>query len=106
MEVADALYGVTMRGDGVTTVISQRLREHERARTARGGGRLLDDCRQGGRVRRGRCRCRAGGTAAATEQPQASWHEQDATQWWTATRDALADVVAQLADRRPSAPCA
>ncbi|ROR73964.1 chromosome segregation protein SMC [Bogoriella caseilytica] len=28
MEIADALYGVTMRGDGVTTVISQRL-EHE-----------------------------------------------------------------------------
>jgi chromosome segregation protein len=27
MEVADALYGVTMRGDGVTTVISQRLRQ-------------------------------------------------------------------------------
>ncbi len=27
MEVADALYGVTMRDDGVTTVISQRLRE-------------------------------------------------------------------------------
>lgn len=27
MEVADALYGVTMRGDGVTTVISQRLHE-------------------------------------------------------------------------------
>ncbi|HYP44379.1 MAG TPA: chromosome segregation protein SMC [Propionibacteriaceae bacterium] len=27
MEVADALYGVTMRGDGVSTVISQRLRE-------------------------------------------------------------------------------
>jgi chromosome segregation protein len=25
MEVADALYGVTMRGDGVSTVISQRL---------------------------------------------------------------------------------
>ena len=25
MEVGDALYGVTMRGDGVTTVISQRL---------------------------------------------------------------------------------
>ncbi len=33
----------------------------------------------------------------ATEQPRASWHEQDARQWWTATRDALADVVAQLA---------
>jgi chromosome segregation protein len=27
MEVADALYGVSMRGDGVTTVISQKLRE-------------------------------------------------------------------------------
>ncbi|WP_235737576.1 chromosome segregation SMC family protein [Nocardioides alcanivorans] len=31
MEVGDALYGVTMRGDGVTTVISQRLRETEHA---------------------------------------------------------------------------
>jgi len=31
MEVGDALYGVTMRGDGVTTVISQRLRESEPA---------------------------------------------------------------------------
>jgi chromosome segregation protein len=31
MEVADALYGVTMRGDGVTTVISQRLREDQPA---------------------------------------------------------------------------
>ncbi|WP_198947336.1 chromosome segregation protein SMC [Cellulosimicrobium sp. KWT-B] len=27
MEIADALYGVTMRGDGVTTVISQRMSE-------------------------------------------------------------------------------
>ncbi|WP_149359124.1 chromosome segregation protein SMC [Lolliginicoccus suaedae] len=26
MEIADALYGVTMRGDGITTVLSQRLR--------------------------------------------------------------------------------
>jgi chromosome segregation protein len=31
MEVADALYGVSMRGDGVTTVVSQRLREVERS---------------------------------------------------------------------------
>jgi chromosome segregation protein len=31
MEVADALYGVTMRGDGVTTVISQRIREDQPA---------------------------------------------------------------------------
>jgi chromosome segregation protein len=27
MEIADALYGVTMRDDGVSAVISQRLRE-------------------------------------------------------------------------------
>ncbi|MFN8194751.1 MAG: chromosome segregation protein SMC [Nocardioidaceae bacterium] len=31
MEVGDALYGVSMRGDGVSTVISQRLREAESA---------------------------------------------------------------------------
>ena len=31
MEVADALYGVSMRGDGVSTVISQRVREAELA---------------------------------------------------------------------------
>ena len=31
MEIADALYGVSMRGDGVSTVISQRLRTTEPA---------------------------------------------------------------------------
>jgi chromosome segregation protein len=31
MEVGDALYGVSMRGDGVSAVISQRLRESESA---------------------------------------------------------------------------
>jgi chromosome segregation protein len=31
MEVADALYGVSMRGDGITTVIGQRLREAQPA---------------------------------------------------------------------------
>jgi chromosome segregation protein len=31
MEVADALYGVSMRGDGVSAVISQRIREAETA---------------------------------------------------------------------------
>ncbi|HLR93911.1 MAG TPA: chromosome segregation protein SMC, partial [Jiangellaceae bacterium] len=31
MEIADALYGVSMRGDGVTAVISQRIREAESA---------------------------------------------------------------------------
>jgi len=29
MEIADALYGVTMRGDGVSEVISQRIRDTE-----------------------------------------------------------------------------
>jgi chromosome segregation protein len=31
MEVADTLYGISMRGDGVSTVVSQRLREPETA---------------------------------------------------------------------------
>ncbi|HZR49404.1 MAG TPA: chromosome segregation protein SMC [Streptosporangiaceae bacterium] len=31
MEAADALYGITMRGDGVSTVISQRTAEHQPA---------------------------------------------------------------------------
>ncbi len=31
MEVADTLYGISMRGDGVSTVVSQRLREPENA---------------------------------------------------------------------------
>jgi len=31
MEIADALYGVTMRGDGVTTVVSQRIRDVQTA---------------------------------------------------------------------------
>ncbi len=30
MEVADSLYGISMRGDGVSAVVSQRLRERER----------------------------------------------------------------------------
>jgi len=31
MEIADSLYGVSMRGDGVSSVVSQRLREREPA---------------------------------------------------------------------------
>ncbi|MGH3546309.1 MAG: AAA family ATPase, partial [Mycobacteriales bacterium] len=31
MEVADALYGVSMRGDGITQAVGQRLREVEPA---------------------------------------------------------------------------
>ena len=31
MEIADALYGISMRGDGVSAVVSQRLRELESA---------------------------------------------------------------------------
>ncbi|HEU5271897.1 MAG TPA: AAA family ATPase, partial [Jatrophihabitans sp.] len=37
MEVADALYGVSMRGDGITQVISQRLREPGEAELAPAG---------------------------------------------------------------------
>ena len=31
MEIADALYGVAMRGDGVTTLVSQRIRDVQSA---------------------------------------------------------------------------
>ena len=31
-----------------------------------------------------------------TERPHPAWHEQDAETWWTATRDAVADAVAQV----------
>ena len=41
MEIADALYGVTMRGDGVTQVISQRLRDAAERRPSRFGRRRL-----------------------------------------------------------------
>ena len=34
MEIADALYGVTMRGDGVTQVISQKIRSQENEKVA------------------------------------------------------------------------
>ena len=30
----------------------------------------------------------------ALDRPHASWHEQDAESWWTATRDAVAEAVA------------
>lgn len=33
-----------------------------------------------------------------TSSPHATWHEQDAEAWWTATRDAVAEVVAQAGD--------
>lgn len=34
----------------------------------------------------------------AMDQPRAGWHEQDAREWWAATRGALTDVIAQLDD--------
>jgi chromosome segregation protein len=37
MEVADALYGVTMRGDGISQVISQRLRTDESVESSAAG---------------------------------------------------------------------
>ena len=37
MEIADALYGVTMQGDGITQVISQKMRGQELAQLAATG---------------------------------------------------------------------
>jgi xylulokinase len=31
-------------------------------------------------------------------RPRASWHEQDAEEWWSATRDAVAAAVGALPD--------
>ena len=39
MEAADALYGISMQGDGVSSVVSQRLREPEPARRPLSNGR-------------------------------------------------------------------
>ena len=33
-----------------------------------------------------------------TDQPHPSWHEQDADEWWVATRDAVAEAVGSLDD--------
>lgn len=38
-------------------------------------------------------------------QPQPGRYEQDAEQWWSATRDAIADVVAQVGPQRISSLC-
>ena len=59
MEVGDALYGVTMRGDGVTPVISQRLREAEQQswserRTPSRSVRFEPDAAPGGLIWMGR----------------------------------------------------
>ncbi|RPA12597.1 chromosome segregation protein SMC [Gordonia sp. OPL2] len=54
MQVADALYGVSMRGDGITTVISQRLRGVD-IPVAKAGAVASDDAASSG-----------GGTAEAT----------------------------------------
>ncbi len=59
MQIADALYGVTMRGDGISTVVSQRLREGER-----------DGLGEGSRTRpRAGLRARAGVTPVASVTP-------------------------------------
>ncbi len=39
-----------------------------------------------------------------TRQPHPTWHEQDAQEWWTATRDAISNAVA-LADEPVRALC-
>jgi xylulokinase len=40
-----------------------------------------------------------------TRTPHAAWHEQDAGDWWTATRDAVADAVAQVDASQVQAIC-
>ncbi|MGV8965100.1 MAG: xylulokinase [Cellulomonas sp.] len=40
-----------------------------------------------------------GACPLSTSQPRAAWHEQDAEQWWAATRAAVAQAVAALPDR-------
>src|SRR6476469_749058 len=43
MEAADALYGVSMRGDGITQVISQRIRERPNPIVVGADARNVDD---------------------------------------------------------------
>jgi chromosome segregation protein len=43
MEIADALYGVSMQGDGITKVISQRLRNSAGEKIAEPGADILPD---------------------------------------------------------------
>lgn len=45
MEAADALYGVTMRGDGVSRVVSQRIAREDADRDSREDSRRDDDTR-------------------------------------------------------------
>lgn len=40
-----------------------------------------------------------------TQQPRAAWHEQDAADWWRATRDAVADAVARVDATAVEAVC-
>ncbi|MEU4762735.1 chromosome segregation protein SMC [Actinosynnema sp. NPDC023794] len=40
MEIADALYGVSMRGDGISQVISQRLRGEDKPKRAKAGPKV------------------------------------------------------------------
>lgn len=40
-----------------------------------------------------------------TRQPHPAWHEQDAGDWWTATRDAVADAVARVDATAVAAIC-
>ncbi|GAA2268211.1 chromosome segregation protein SMC [Kitasatospora cystarginea] len=49
MESADALYGVTMKGDGISQVISQRLRDEHRERRRTPAPRRAEDGLQAGR---------------------------------------------------------
>lgn len=38
-------------------------------------------------------------------QPQANWYEQDATQWWHSTCDAIKQLLSQIDTKRVEAVC-
>ncbi|MDO8106729.1 FGGY family carbohydrate kinase [Isoptericola sp. b441] len=46
-----------------------------------------------------------GSAALETASPHPAWHEQDATQWWSAARSAIAGAVAQVDPAKVRALC-
>ncbi|QUH04519.1 chromosome segregation protein SMC [Saccharopolyspora erythraea] len=89
MEIADALYGVTMRGDGITTVISQRLRAGKAGKSSAPAGGESDDAAEAA-------------PATAVESPSADAEESDSaaeeSDVTAAESDGTADVAAAESD--------
>ena len=101
MEVADALYGVTMQGDGITAVISQRMRGQQLVGAAR-PERLLQASRSCATPRR---------SAARSAAPQpcrqiSSSSMNRCSQSTTAATDSMAGASSGRATATTSAPIA